>query len=59
MMNDIIQTAIEILKTRGIKGKFRGARISETNGNEVEFYLSGADGVYCIVNTRNGAVKGL
>jgi len=58
-MNPKIQAAIAILKAYGVKGKFRGARISDANGNEVEFYLAGADGIYCTVNIRSKAVKGL
>jgi len=52
-----VQKAIEILKAYGVKGKFRGARVSETNGNVVEFYMADVDGIYCTVNVRSGAVK--
>ena len=58
-MNPKIQAAIEILKAYGVTGKFRGARISEANGNVVEFYMADVDGIYCTVNVRSGMVKGL
>jgi len=56
-MNPKITQAIEILKTHGVSGKFRGALVSEANSNIVEFYLKDADGVYCTVNLRSGVVK--
>ena len=55
-MNPKITKAIEILKAHGITGKFRGATVSETNGNVVEFYMKDADGIYCTVNIRSKAV---
>ena len=59
-MNQKIQKAIEIFKTQlpEARGKFR-PEVSENNSNEVHFYLSGADGVYCVVNVRSGTVKGI
>jgi len=57
--NEKIQSAKEILKNYGVTGKFRGAIISETNSNVVEFYLMGSDGIYCTVNIRSKAIKGI
>ena len=57
--NQKIQTAKEILKSHGVKGKFRGAKVSETNGNEVEFYMEGVDGIYCIANIRSRKIRGI
>jgi len=56
-MNDKIKKAIEILKAYGVSGKFRGALISEVNGNLIEFYMQDVDGIYCTVNIRSGAVR--
>jgi len=58
-MNPKIQRAIEILKSNGISGKFRGALVSETNGNVIEFYMKDADGIYCTVNIRSGKIGGI
>lgn len=57
-MAEKIQKAITIFKTElpGAKGKFR-PRVSETNGNEVEFFCE--DGLYCTINIRSGKVKGI
>ena len=53
-----IQTAIEIFKANlpEARGKFRPT-VSERNSNEVEFYSE--DGLYCIINIRSRAVKGI
>ena len=58
MKNNIIQTAIEIFKAKlpEARGKFRPT-VSERNSNEVEFYCE--DGLYCTINVRSAAVKGL
>ena len=58
-MNPKITLAIEILKAHGVTGKFRGAKVSEANNNEIEFYMKDADGIYCTVNIRSKDVKGL
>ena len=57
-MNNKIKTAIEIFKARlpEAKGKF-SARASETNSNEIEILSDGI--LYCIVNIRNGMLKGI
>jgi len=53
-----IQQGIEIFKARlpEAKGKFR-PRLSETNGNVVEFWTE--DGLYCSINVRSGQIKGI
>lgn len=56
-MKTKIQKAIEILKAHGVTGKFRGALVSETNSNVIEFYMKDADGIYCTVNVRSGAIN--
>ena len=57
-MTPTIQRAIEIFKEKlpEAKGKFRPT-VSERNKNEVEFYCE--SGLYCTINIRSGALKGI
>ena len=56
--NEKIKKAIAIFKIQlsGAKGKFR-TFVSETNGNEVEFFNEA--GLYCIVNVRSMKIRGI
>ena len=57
-MTPTIKRAIEIFREKlpEAKGKFRPA-VSERNKNEVEFFCE--SGLYCTINIRSGAVKGI
>jgi len=53
-----IRTAIEILKKNlpELSGRFRGC-VSEHNGNVVDIFSE--SGLYCTVNIRSQAIKGI